>query len=230
MIRMSLRGQENGGQVPDYQSLAAVQEKIRLVIVDDHPIVRVGLTALLGLQDDIEIAGTAEGGREAIQLLKESPVDVILVDLRMPGFSGIQTLEGIKTVAPDTRSIVLSSFECDEEIYAAVKAGAQGYLHKEASAQEIVCAIRSVHVGCQAFPRRITERLAGDRMTAGLSLRERQILELVAKGLTNKEVANTLQISQFTVRNHLNHITEKLDVSDRTEAIFIAIQTGLITV
>ena len=230
MIRMSLRGQENDGLTPSYASPAAVQEKIRLLIVDDHPIVRFGLTALLGVRDDIEIIGMAQGGREALQLLEEIPVDIILLDLRMRGFSGIQTLERLQTVAPNTRSIVLSSFECDEEIYAAVKAGARGYLHKEAPAEEIVRAIRSVYLGQQSFPRRITERLSSDEMTAGLSERERQVLELVAKGLTNKEVANTLQISQFTVRNHLNHITEKLEVSDRTEAIFIAIQTGIITV
>jgi two-component system NarL family response regulator len=208
MIRMSLRSQENDGRVPNYSPPAAVQDKIRLLIVDDHPIVRFGLTASL----------------------EKVPVDIILLDLRMPGFSGIQTLEKLRTVAPAARAIILSSFECDEEIYAAVKAGAQGYLHKEAPVEEIVRAIQTVRGGCPAFPRRIAERLSGDRMTAGLSRRERQVLELVAKGLTNKEVANTLQISQFTVRNHLNHITEKLDVSDRTEAIFMAIQTGIITV
>ena len=216
-----LRSHENNELAPNYATPASVQNKIRLLIVDDHPIVRFGLTALLGIQDDIEIAGTAEGGRDAIRLLEKIPIDIILLDFRMPGFSGIQTLEKLQTVAPKTRAIILSSFECDEEIYAAVKAGAQGYLHR---------AIRSVRGGQQAFPRRITERLSSDQMTAGLSHRERQVLELVAKGLTNKEVANTLQISQFTVRNHLNHVTQKLDVSDRTEAIFIAIQNGIITV
>jgi DNA-binding NarL/FixJ family response regulator len=227
---MSLRCQENDELAPGYASPAAVQDKIRLLIVDDHPIVRLGLTALLGVQDDIEIAGTAESGRDAIQLLEKVPVDIVLLDFRMPGFSGIQTLEKLQAVAPNARAIILSSFECDEEIYTAVKAGAQGYLHKEAPSEEIVRAIRSVHGGHQAFPRRIAERLSSDQMTAGLSRRERQVLELVAKGLTNKEVANTLQISQFTVRNHLNHVTQKLDVSDRTEAIFIAIQSGIITV
>jgi len=227
---MSLREQENDGLTPSNASPEPIQDKIRLLIVDDHPIVRFGLTALLGVHDDIEIAGMAQGGREALQLLATIAVDIILLDLRMPGFSGIQTLEKLQTAAPNARAIVLSSFECDEEIYAAVKAGAQGYLHKEAPAEEIVRAIRSVSGGHQAFPRRIIERLADDRMTAGLSRRERQVLELVAKGLTNKEVANTLQLSQFTVRNHLNHITEKLDVSDRTEAIFIAIQNGIIAV
>jgi DNA-binding NarL/FixJ family response regulator len=227
---MSLRDQKNNELVPTYAPPSTVQDKIRLLIVDDHPIVRFGLTALFGVQDDIEIVGTAEGGREAIQLLKKVPVDIILLDFRMPGFSGIQTLETLQTVAPNARSIILSSFECDEEIYAAVRAGAHGYLHKEAPAEEILRAIRSVRGGYQAFPRRVTERLSSDQMTAGLSRRERQVLELVAKGLTNKEVANTLQISQFTVRNHLNHVTQKLDVSDRTEAIFIAIQTGIITI
>jgi DNA-binding NarL/FixJ family response regulator len=229
MIRM-LRSHENNELAASYATTAPMQNKIRLLIVDDHPIVRFGLTALLDIQDDIEIAGTVEGGWDAIRLLEKIQVDLILLDFRMPGFSGIQTLEKLQTVAPNTRAIILSSFECDEEIYAAVKAGAQGYLHKDAPADEIVRAIRSVRGGQQAFPRRIMERLSSDEMTAGLSHRERQVLELVAKGLTNKEVANTLQISQFTVRNHLNHITQKLDVSDRTEAIFIAIQNGIITV
>jgi len=232
MNRMSMQGHENGAAtgviVAPITDLAT--EKIRLLIIDDHPIVRFGLTALLSLQDDFEIVGTAESGQGALELLKTLAVDIILVDLRMPGFSGIQTLEKIRTVAPKSRSIVLSSFEYDEEIYSAVKAGAEGYLHKETPADEIITAIRSVHNGRQEFPRRIAERLNGDRMTAGLSPRERQVLELVAKGLTNKEVATTLQISQFTVRNHLNHITEKLEVSDRTEAIFMAIQTGIITI
>jgi RNA polymerase sigma factor (sigma-70 family) len=205
-------------------------DKIRLLIVDDHPIVRFGLTALLSLHCDIEMAGTAESGRAALDLLRNTPVDIVLIDLRMPGFSGIETLERIREIAPAVRSIVLSSFELDEEIYAAVKAGAKGYLHKEAPAEEILKAIRSVHAGRRAFPRRIAERLSNESMTAGLSPREREVLQLVAKGLTNKEVANTLNISQFTVRNHLNHITEKLEVTDRTEAIFVAIQTGLIAV
>lgn len=227
-----MQGQENDATTGmiGAPTAALTEEKIRLLIIDDHPIVRLGLAALLSLQDDIEIVGTAEGGQAALDLLKRFAVDIILLDLRMPGFSGIQTLERTRALAPKARSIILSSFECDEEIYAAVKTGAQGYLHKEAPAEDILRAIRSVRAGRQSFPRRIAERLSGDRMTAGLSPREREVLELVAKGLTNKEVANTLQISQFTVRNHLNHITEKLEVTDRTEAIFVAIQTGIITV
>jgi DNA-binding NarL/FixJ family response regulator len=203
--------------------------KIRLFVIDDHPIVRFGLSALLGLQDDIEVVGTAGDGRTALDMLKTTPADVVLIDLRMPQLSGIETLEKLGSVAPMARPIVLSSFEFDEEIYSAVKAGARGYVHKESSAEEILKAIRTVHAGKQAFPRRIAERLSNQKMTAGLSEREREVLELVARGLTNKEVANTLGLSQFTVRNHLNHITEKLEVSDRTEAIVVAIQTGIIT-
>ncbi len=206
------------------------ESKIRLLIVDDHPIVRFGLSALLGMEEDIEVIGTAPSGEEALSLMLENAVDIALVDLRMPGASGIETLKRIREQSPQSRSIVLSSFEYDEEIYAAIKAGAQGYLHKESRGEDIVSAIRAVRRGKRAFPRRIVERLSRNQMTAGLSAREKEILELVSKGLTNKEVANTLRLSQFTVRNHMNHITAKLEVSDRTEAIFVAIQTGIITV
>jgi DNA-binding NarL/FixJ family response regulator len=204
--------------------------KIRLLIVDDHPVVRFGLSALLGVEEDLEVIGAAASGEEALFLLLQKQVDIILMDLRMPGLSGIETLKKIREQSPLSRSIILSSFEYDEEIYDAVKAGAQGYLHKESRGEDILNAIRAVHCGKRAFPRRIVERLSRNQMTAGLSAREKEILELVSKGLTNKEVANTLKLSQFTVRNHLNHITAKLEVSDRTEAIFVAIQTGLITV
>jgi DNA-binding NarL/FixJ family response regulator len=204
--------------------------KIRLLIVDDHPIVRFGLSTVLGLQEDMVVAGMAESGAAALALLQGTPIDVILLDLRMPNLSGIDTLKLIKDIAPKARSIVLSSFEYDEEINSAVKAGAQGYIHKQASADEIAHAIRRVHQGKQAFPKRISQQLANNSLTAGLSARELGILELVAKGLTNKEVAKALAISQFTVRNHLKNVCMKLDVRDRTEAIMEAIHSGIITV
>lgn len=203
---------------------------IRLLLVDDHPIVRLGLSSLLGLKEDIVVVGTAETGSAALALLRTASVDVILLDLRMPDLSGIDTLKQIREVAPEARTIILSSFEYDEEINSAVKAGAMGYIHKQAPAEDIVRAIRKVHRGKQAFPRRIAKQLANDSLTAGLSARELEILELVAKGLTNKEVARALSISQFTVRNHLMNINIKLDVRDRTEAIVVAIQAGIITV
>ena len=157
-----MQGQDNDATTGVFGCLAAtvIEEKIRLRIVDDHPIVRFGLTALLGLQEDFEIVGTAEGGEAALAPLASRAIDIILLDLRMPGYSGIQTLEKTRAVAPKVRTIVLSCFECDEEIYAAVEAGARGYLHKEAPSDEILSAIRSVHAGRQAFPRRVAERLS----------------------------------------------------------------------
>lgn len=211
---------ENNSHRPD--------RKIRVMVVDDHLVVRLGLGALLSTQGDLDVIGLAESGRSALALLQERPVDVVLLDLRMPGLSGIETLERMSDPMR-ARTIVTSSHEYDEEIYAAVKAGAQGFVQKEAEAAEISSAVRAVARGKQAFPARIRERLAANQMTAGLSPREIEILHLVALGLTNKEVGRTLNISQFTVRNHLNHISQKLDASDRTEAIFIAMQTGLIS-
>ncbi|HKO18315.1 MAG TPA: response regulator transcription factor [Acidobacteriaceae bacterium] len=202
--------------------------KIQVLIVDDHLVVRLGLSALLNTQSDLDVIAVAENGPAALALLEERPVDVVLLDLKMPGLSGIETL-GLMSENMKARTIAISSNEHDEEIYAAVKAGAQGFVHKEAEAAEILAAVRAVGRGKQAFSTRIRARLANNQMTAGLSSREIEVLHLVALGLTNKEVGRTLNISQFTVRNHLNHIAQKLDASDRTEAIFIAMQTGLIS-
>lgn len=208
---------------------AARDRKVRVMIVDDHPVVRLGMNALLSTQRDFEVVALAESGKAALAILQEQSVDVILLDLRMPGMSGGETLKRIRESGTKTRTIVVSSFEYDEEIYAAVNAGAQGFVHKEASSEEILRAIRAVSRGEQAFPRHITERLANDQMTARLSSREVEILQLVATGLTNKELGKVLNLSEFTVRNNLNRITQKLDATDRTEAVFIALKTGLIS-
>lgn len=205
-----------------------MDRKIKVVIVDDHLVIRLGLRALLTTQNDLDVVGISESGQAALGLLEECPVDVVLLDLRMPGLSGIETLQRMSPPFR-ARTIIISSHEYDEEIYSAVKAGAQGFVHKEADAAEIFSAVRAVGRGKQAFSTRIRERLANNQLTAGLSSREIEVLHLVALGLTNKEVGRTLHISQFTVRNHLNHISQKLDASDRTEAIFIAMQTGLIS-
>jgi len=202
---------------------------IRLLLIDDHPVVRYGLQALLGVEDDINVIGTAGSGAEALSVLSGTPVDIVLLDLRMPGMSGLETLQQIKSVAPLVRTIILSSFECDDEIYTAVQQGAQGYIHKEAPAQAILNAIRTVYKGKQSFPAHIAKRLSSPDMSSGLSAREIEILALVAKGLTNKEAGFALGLSQFTVRNHLKRITQKMDVCDRTEAIYRAIQSGIIT-
>ena len=203
---------------------------IRILIVDDHPVVRAGLTSMLGAQPGLEVVGSASSGEEALAMLESHMPDVLLLDLRMPGMNGIDTLLAMKRSGILTRVIVLTSYETDEDIYRAVQAGTGGYLLKDTSRQEMVEAIRIVHSGKRYIPRRIASRLA-ERMTrSNLTTRELEILRMVAKGLTNKQIGRALEISGNTVRNHVNSIIEKLEVSDRTEATTTAIQRGLIEV
>ena len=204
--------------------------EIRILIVDDHPVVREGLSSMLARQPGLTVIAAVAGGRQASELLKHTTADVVLIDLRMPGLSGIESIREVKRVSPRTKAIVLSSFDSDEEIYQAVEAGASGYLLKEMDSEIIVGGIRSVFEGSSCFPQSIQRRLAERKRRVDLSPREKEILELVAKGFTNKEIASALNLSQFTVRNHLNSLTSKLQVTDRTEAAFFAIQTGLIIV
>lgn len=201
---------------------------VRVLIVDDHPVVRAGLASLLRRQTGLKLAGAAHSGEEAIEMLKRSTVDVLLLDLRMPSINGIDLLNFLKTRDTQTRAIILSSYEYEEEIYQAVKAGARGYLSKNATREEIVAAIEEVIAGGTYFPERIVQWIAERDGRSGLSTREVEILEMVSRGLTNKEIAGALQISHFTVRNHLNHITAKLQVADRTEAATIALRQGII--
>jgi DNA-binding NarL/FixJ family response regulator len=202
--------------------------KIRILIVDDHPVVRTGLTNMLTTQAGLEVVGSASSGEEALEMLKEKDPDVILLDLRMPGMDGLTTLRALARRDAGPKAIVLTSFETDEDVYRAVQAGARGYLLKNSQQNEIVDAIRAVHAGRRHIPPRIAARLA-DRMTrANLTARELEILEMLAKGLTNKQIGGALGISENTARNHVNSIIEKLEVADRTEAATAAIEQGII--
>jgi|ERR1700677_279646 two-component system NarL family response regulator len=204
--------------------------RIRILIVDDHPVVRAGLTSMLGTQAELEVIGSASSGEEALAKLSQVEPDVLLLDLRMHGMSGVDTLMAMKRSAHDTRVIILTSFETDEDIYRAVQAGAHGYLLKDTSLREMVEAIRTVHAGKRYIPRDIAARLAERMMRTDLTPREIEILKLLSKGPTNKEIGRALSISENTVKNHVNSIIEKLEVSDRTEAATTAIQRGLISV
>lgn len=204
--------------------------RIRVLIVDDHPIVRAGLATLLGKESGIRLAGGVDGAREALAFLKNHPVDVVLLDLRMPGISGLDVLPSILALPSPSRVIILSSFDYEEEIYRTAKAGARGYLIKDSTRAQIVEAINAVASGKMHFPKGIAARIADREGRAGLSPREQDVLIMISKGLTNKEIARALLISQFTVRNHINHILEKLQATDRTEALAVAIQQGVITV
>jgi two-component system, NarL family, response regulator len=203
---------------------------IRILIVDDHPVVRAGLTSMLGTQPELQVVGSASSGEEALALLQQKDIDVLLLDLRMPGVNGIDTMVAMKRIGAGARVIILTSFETDEDIYRSVQAGAEGYLLKDTSLREMVEAIRAVHAGKRYFPRQIASRLAERMMRINLTTREVEILKMLSKGPTNKEIAHALGISDNTVRNHVNSIIEKLEVSDRTEAATTAIQRGIITV
>jgi len=202
--------------------------RIRILIVDDHPVVRAGLTSMLGTQTELEVVGYAASGEEALAKLKQSAPDVILLDLRMHGMSGIETLNAARIASPAVRVIILTSFETDEDIYRSVRAGALGYLLKDTSLKEMVEAIRTVHSGKRYIPREIALRLAERMMRTDLTPREVEILKMLSKGPTNKQIGHALGISENTVKNHVYSIIEKLEVSDRTEAATIAIQRGLI--
>ena len=201
---------------------------IRVLIVDDHPVVRAGLASLLRRQAGLKLTGAAHSGEEAMELLKRSMVDVMLLDLRMPSINGIHLLNLLKSDDSRPKAIILSSYECEEEIYQAVKAGARGYLSKNAAREEIVAAIEQVVAGGAYFPDRIMHWIEDREARSSLSAREIEILEMVSKGLTNKEIAVALHISHYTVRNHINHITAKLQVADRTEAATVALRQGII--
>ncbi len=203
---------------------------IRILIVDDHPVVLAGLSSMLGTQSGMEVAGSACGGEEAVEMLRFTPADLLLLDLRMPGMNGIDTLHALKRAKINIRVIILTSFETDEDIYRAVQAGAQGYLLKDAPQSDMIDAIRAVHAGKRYFPRHIAARLAERMMRTNLTARELEVLKMLAKGLTNKQIGRALDISDNTVRNHVNSIIEKLEVSDRTEAATTAIHRGIIEV
>jgi two-component system NarL family response regulator len=185
---------------------------------------------MLGTQAQLSIVGSAPSGEAAMVILLEHDVDVVLLDLRMPGMSGVETLLAIKRAGYRARVIILTSFETDEDIYRAVQAGAQGYLLKDTSLKEMVEAIQTVHAAKRYIPREIASRLAERMMRSDLTARELEILKMLSKGLTNKQIGHALGISDNTVKNHVNSIIEKLEVSDRTEAATTAIQRGLITV
>jgi len=202
---------------------------VRVLIVDDHPVVRAGLASLLRRQVGLKLTGAAHSGEEALEILKRSPVDVMLLDLRMPTINGIDLLHMLKATDYKSKVIILSSYEYEEEIYQAIKAGARGYLSKNAPREEIVAAIETVVDGGTFFPERIGKWIEEREARSSLSAREIEILEMVAKGLTNKEIAGALQISFYTVRNHVNHITAKLQVADRTEAATSAMRQGIIS-
>lgn len=205
------------------------EQRVRVLIVEDQAIVRDGLAALVSYQADMEVAGSASDGEEAVRLYNEMHPDVTLMDLRMPRMGGVEAIAAIRAADPEARVLVLTTYDGDEDVFRALKAGACGYLLKDAATEELVGAIRTLAGGGRHIPSTIAQRLA-DRAMAGPSLSEREIevLRLVAAGMTNKEIASQLFIAEGTVKTHLNSIHEKLGVRDRTEAVMLAVRRGIL--
>jgi DNA-binding NarL/FixJ family response regulator len=204
------------------------QNSIRILIVDDHPVVQAGLTSMLMTHASVEVVGAASNGKEALAMVRQLMPDVILLDLRMSGMSGIEVLHALRDMKVATRAIVLTSFETDENIYRAFEAGAMGYLLKDTTQHLMMKAIATVYAGRRYMPNEIAARLAERMMRSSLTAREQHILQMLAKGLTNKQIGCALSISDNTVRNHLNSVMEKLEVADRTEAVTVGLQQGII--
>jgi len=204
------------------------RSQIRVFSVDDHPLLREGIAALVNNQPDMVLIGQASTGGEAIQLFKEYSPDVTLLDLRLPDMSGIDTLIAIRTAFPNARVIMLTTFEGDVEIHRALQAGACGYLLKNMPPSELLDVIRLVHAGKKRIPPEIASQLAEHMADEALTEREVEVLQQVAGGNKNRDIANKLFISEETVKVHIKHIMEKLGAADRTQAVAIGIRRGII--
>ncbi len=205
--------------------------KIRLVIADDHPVVRDGLRAMLESQADFEVIGEAADGEAAARLAIEMQPDLILMDLRMPVMDGVSAIHEIKRCLPAVQVLVLTTYDSDSDILPAIEAGATGYLLKDCTREELFHAVRAARDGEPVLAPAVAKRLIGKmRLPAEekLSSRELEVLQWVAGGASNSEIAARLHISQATVKSHLIHIFGKLGVSDRTAAVTVALQRGLI--
>jgi DNA-binding NarL/FixJ family response regulator len=203
-------------------------DKIRILIADDHYIVRIGLIALVNTEPDMEVVAEAADGVQALELFGKFHPDLALLDMRMPIKNGIQATIEIKAKFPAAKVLMLTAFDGDEEIHKALQAGAEGYVFKNSSGEKLIPALRSVLAGQRWIPKEVASRLASRKLFEELTQREIQILNVLAKGLANKEIADILKISEYTVKDHLKNILAKLHVSDRTEAVTTAIQRGII--
>ena len=201
---------------------------IRILLVDDHFMVRLGLRSLLEKQPGLRIVAEADSGVEALEQCARHQPDVVLMDVRMPEMNGVSATAAITERHPAIKVIMLTTYEGDEDIYQALSAGAKAYFLKTVAGAELVKGIRAVHAGEHCLPPDVASKLARHFTTEPLSAREREILELIASGRSNKEIAEQLHLAENTVKNHVKAILEKLGVQDRTQAVSIAIQRGIL--
>lgn len=202
----------------------------RILIVDDHPVLREGLVSILNEEADLVVAGEAGSGEEGVEQFRKLRPDVVLMDLRLPGMTGAEATEKILREFPEARVLIFSSYSGDEDIARCLRAGARAYLLKDMLRTELIAAIRTVLSGQRYLPRAVQQRLRERRGYKDLTAREREILGLIVKGLRNREIAEVLGTSEGTVRIHVSHILEKLGATDRTEAAVIAIERGIVAI
>ena len=201
---------------------------IRVLIADDHPLVRQGVVAVVAAQTDMAVVGEAGDGRQAVELFRKLRPDVALMDLGLPILDGIGAMEAIRSEFPGSRFIALTVYQGDEDIHRALQAGAQAYLLKSAPASQLVAAIRAVHAGLRKIPPEVASLISDRGPGPGLTAREIEVLKLVAKGRTNVEIAQELHITSGTAKWFVSSILSKLGVDDRTEAVTTALERGIL--
>jgi DNA-binding NarL/FixJ family response regulator len=204
-------------------------KKIRILLVDDHIVLRMGLTTATNGEPDMEVVADAENGLDAIKAYRAHRPDVVVLDLRMPGLNGVETIRKLREEFHEARVLVFSNYASGDEAYQALKAGAAGFVVKEMALDRLLEAIRKIHQGEQYIPPEIAMRMNG-RVLSQLSPRELEVLRLVAKGLSNKEIGSALHVVEGTIKIHLTNILAKLGVSDRTQAILAAVKRGIIQI
>jgi DNA-binding NarL/FixJ family response regulator len=205
-----------------------MRRKIRVLIVDDHAMMRLGLAEAINGERDMILAGEASNGRHAIESYRELQPDVVTMDFQMPGMDGAEATTQLRAQFPDARIVVLSVFEGEEDIWRAVQAGAMGYVLKSAEVEDVLEAIRHVVAGDTYFPVSIASKLAARQTRDTLTARESQVLRHIVAGLSNKEIAATLHTSEATVKLHISNTLAKLSVADRTQAAIVAVQRGIV--
>ncbi|MDQ8203507.1 response regulator transcription factor [Pelagicoccus sp. SDUM812003] len=209
--------------------METTQTKIRILLVDDHIVLRMGLVTAANGEPDMEVVGEAENGRDAVDVYQRLRPDVVVLDLRMPVQNGVDTIQLIKKIEPAAKILIFSNYASGDEVLQAFKAGAQGFVVKEMPLESLLEGIRSVYQGDQYMPPEISARVSR-RVVSQLSPRELEVLGLVAKGQSNKEIASNLCLVEGTVKVHLTNILSKLQVSDRTQAILAAVKRGIIQI
>lgn len=201
---------------------------IRILLIDDHYMVRIGLKAILSLEPDLHVAGEAEDGPGGLELFRKCVPDITLMDLRMPGMGGVETTSAILREFPDAKIIMLTTYDGDEDVYRGLKTGAKGYVLKRVRGDELVHAIKTVYGGGRYLSSEAERRLAEHAPGSELTQRELEVLQYVAKGLNNKEIGDLVGCTRFTVKFHVQNILQKLAVADRTEAVAVALQRGIL--